>query len=274
MRKICILLFLNVFLVSSLWAMPSDRRVPLDFLVKGGQEMDALCFDKSTEHSSTVYIPTCGLAFKPDYKFVSYNQTLIHEGWIGYDYALKKAPADGFNPTYSRYYQAFEGSQGIHIVYYLQSGGGGSGDFTSLLAVERHGKQLRLKTLAEGDRCFGGIKEVSQKDQTLTYKTQLTPTAFVNLLHSVNVKGLADCAVCCAATATYERSGKNHFEHPVLKTVQLNKDADLSEKTGLQGCFNTLFASQLKKNARLTPRDVQQFNQHFEHRCEKKPLVQ
>jgi len=100
-----------------------------------------------------------------------------------------------------------------------------------------------------GDRCNGGIEDVNQKDNQLTYSKNLTPYDFLEISkqNPHNLRAYDDldaCAMCCIATASFKLD-LNHPTQPAkLLSVSLSEDLsgedDSKEDLSYSACFYKL----------------------------------
>src|SRR5690606_23485956 len=121
------------------------------------------------------------------------------------------------------YYKFFNAGNNQYWIYSINNGGG-SGDFTNLYLVQRlDSHTLGIQTIAGGDRCNGGIQNVTKKNNHLTFIVNLTPYDLIALsntkIQNLNAyDDLAACAVCCAAKAFYivDNQSKLKFDYADL----------------------------------------------------------
>ncbi|WP_231865884.1 hypothetical protein [Legionella fallonii] len=186
----------------------------------------------------------CGLAEKK-YVQKGRNSELITKGFIGYNW--QDPEFQNATEGYS-YYKYFNAGKSLYWLYTINSGGG-SGTFTAIHLVKRTSPNtLDIKTLFSGDRCNGGVQDVSEANNQLTFSVNLTVYDLVTLSKksSQSIRpydDLAACAVCCIAKAFYTVDAKALAQ---LKYVELNnvKNTDELPQQGVeQSCFNKLLLS-------------------------------
>lgn len=177
---------------------------------------------------------------------------LLEGGYLAYKPLGKIHFADLEDPTYE--------------LLYVQMSGGGTGAFTSLVAVEKTDTTLRyLDTLEGGDRCNGGISDpvFNEEDQSLTYKVNVTPLSLYSLTQEETPKDLkfADCASCCLGKLSYEDSDITQFN--------FNKDvSSLGEKGSPQACYDQVIKETMASGkATLTPEELIKFGDEVKKRC-------
>ena len=174
------------------------------------------------------------------------------------------------------YYKLLAKWKNNYLIETIHSGGG-SGEFTTLRTVQRRGDHLKISTLAQGDRCNGGLSKFTLKGKTFSYQINITPFDFLTLTqdnshHLQAYKDLDACAVCCAGTLLVTRAfGSNiksetkisvDFSHYVLNL------GDQSHESNYQSCFNTLINEYKKKRKTvLTMDELKQFVQQFNQSC-------
>jgi hypothetical protein len=209
---------------------------------------------------------------------------LVEKG-ASYDQAslTYKYPSDTDNSAYfpDAYIQYKPMAQKNNtFVLHVTSSGGGSGQFSSLITVEKQGDTLAYKmTIASGDRCNGG-----------TVGTMVTPAGFVaygkyvtpfNIL-SLGVpnalagkigayRGLEDSAGSCFAVEnhTYDIvTGQDLFKNIDLGTNIIEDQKDWTENIKYQSCFNKLYNSYIesKKNV-LNETQIKEFDALFIKQC-------
>jgi hypothetical protein len=242
-----------------------------DDLLFNHKPIDALCFFDMQHQTNTINLKKCGLA-EYKYSVKGKNTDLIHKGYIGYDWADPAVPAPSHGYSYYRFFEA-----GDHAYWlYTINSGGGTGEFTSIYWVKRkNATMLEMKQLAAGDRCNGGIQDVSGKNHNLNFSVNLTAYDFLLLAktHVPTIKAyddLAACAVCCVAKAYYETTTN---AAPALNFIDLGntKNAEEMPQQGdLQVCFNKLFTSYVASgNNKFTPQNLKEFTVKFQKTCVK-----
>jgi hypothetical protein len=238
-------------------------------LMYSNKPIDSLCF-MSDKNKSEIDLKKCG-ANKKTFTVKAMNQDLSKQGYLGYDYEDKSYTPALHGYSYYKYYPVSENKYWVYTI----NNSGGTGQFTAVYSVERKNQNtLILEGIASGDRCLGGIQDVSEKSGNLIYSVNLT--AF-DLIASVdkNTKlkafdDLAACAVCCTAKSFYtvDKNTKSKLEY-----VELNKVSDVSEMPEqgvIEACFNKLYVSYIKeKSVKLTPEQLNSFVNEFKQTCVK-----
>lgn len=255
-------------LLSFLFSSIAIAAVPKD-LMFNNQPIDALCFFNLDNHSPTMNLNECGLK-KSNYSNKGLNEQLISKGYIGYDWQDPEFHGETQGYIYYKYFKAGDHS---YWLYTLNSGGG-TGNFTSIQLVKRTGEDtLDVKNIAGGDRCNGGLQNVSEKNTQLTFSVNITAFDLISLAknHHSSIKSyddLAACAVCCVAKAFYV-VGPN--AQPKLLHVDLghiSKTEELPQQGTHQSCFNTLYASYVAKgNLKLKTNQIDEFMDKFKLQC-------
>ena len=102
------------------------------------------------------------------------------------------------------------------------------------------------------------------------HKISPEQAVFSNLRMSLN--DLADCAICCKATAVFERSMGPDFHQETLRTVNLaafpHEETVDSSHQSYQGCFDTLINQYIKTGqTTLNAKQLTRFMQRFNARC-------
>lgn len=264
-KKIFHTSFVSLFALTNVYAAVNS--VP-DDLMHAGKPIDSLCFFNGEKAEGTVDLRNCGAA-KKHYTVVDANQSLSSKGYIGYNWKDTAAPVQG-----STYYRFFPAGNHTYWIETLNNEGG-SGDFTAIYLVHRKDEHtLTLKKAADGDRCNGGIEEVSEKNKALYFSVNLTAYDVIHLgkKHPSTLKAyddLAACAVCCTAKAFYSVS--YHSKTPVLNYVNLNHFSSVSEMPDqgkYQACFNKLAFTFINKNEiRFDQEKLNQFIGKFYQAC-------
>lgn len=234
------------------------------------QPIDSLCFFMSEKVTDSVDLKKCG-SNKNKVTIKPINAELSQKGYLGYNYKEKSATPG--SQGYS-YYKVYPAGNNNYWVYSINNSGG-TGQFSAISLVERKTENtLGLTNIAGGDRCNGGIDEVSEKSNALTYGVNLTAFDLIDLADKkTTIKpydDLAACAVCCVAQSFYTVQ-KN--TKPILDYVELNTVSDVSEmpeQGSMQACFNQFYVSYTKKNStKLTEEQLLAFINQFKQTCVK-----
>lgn len=249
-------LFNNVHAAS----LPSD-------LVFENKPIDSLCFFDNENISDKIDLNNCGAA-KQKFAIKDQNEHLLKQGFIGYNWQDTAYPE---SPGGYSYYKFFPTANAQYWIYSVNSGGG-SGEFTAIQLVKRiTPESLFVKGITGGDRCNGGVTDVSEKSGALTFNVNLTPSDFISLskLTINNVKpydDLAACAACCFGKASYTVTPDDlnpKFNQFIIE--QNIKLEELPQQGKLQACFNKLFVSNNKFN--LTEADIVKLVEQFKEKC-------
>jgi len=216
-------------------------------LMYRGKPIDSLCFAEIPE-SNLIDLRKCG-AEKSNYVVKEGYEKLMNEGFMGYAWLDSDMPSGPQGSTYYRFYPAGKSAFWIYAI----NNGGGSGVFTSILQIERRDvNTLAVKLIDGGDRCNGGLENVSVNNDIMSYSVNLTAFDVIALDNSdIKLKAyedLASCAVCCVAKAQYSL---NADDKPVFEGIKFEKYASINEmpeQGSLQGCFNKLSFEYINKN--------------------------
>jgi hypothetical protein len=153
--------------------------------------------------------------------------------------------------------------------------GGGSGMFTSVIAVTLGDGELALRSqIVGGDRCNGGIAEAHMKNGVLELAINVTPVDIVELARAGSALGLRAyqdldaSAAACFAKARYRYDATT--QQRSLLTVDfaaepVDNDPRWAGQFAHQACFNTLFNSRVGR--KLLPQDLEAFVEEFRQSC-------
>ncbi|MFI4937922.1 MAG: hypothetical protein ACHQJ6_05370 [Candidatus Berkiellales bacterium] len=259
------------------FAEATSPSIPTD-LIYGGKPIDPLCFVGSDEYSNGIIpLASCGISAKKDHKIKSKAEELIKKGFIGYDFEY---PLDetGENKTVgSAYYKAFGKNDNLNIVMTIYNSGG-TGEFTNLLLIKREGDNIQTQNILGGDRCNGGFFDMKRVSSTaLTYQLSLTAFDFLTLAndnpHQLKAyDDLDSCAICCAASALYERKIGPDFGNPKLVYIDFDQyspeEGSRESAPKYQACFDKLINSYKKKGLhRLNMEQLKEFTKTFNQTC-------
>lgn len=257
-RKCWVFLFLYLVVATINAATPDD-------LMFNNKPIDALCF--SNPEGNRIQLNQCGLA-KEKYVMKGANSALIRKGYIGYDWQSPEDSAEGYS-----YYKFFDAGNNLYWLYTINNGGG-SGQFSGLNLVKRKSpNELDIQNLAGGDRCNGGLQDVSESNNQLTFSINLTAYDLVILSKKASSKlnayeDLAACAVCCVGKAFYEvRVGAKPKLNYVDLVVESNSD-EMPQQGSLQPCFNKLLSSYITSGkTKLKPDMLDELAVQFNQTC-------
>lgn len=191
------------------------------------------------------------------------------EAWaadkIGYSYRYKNDKSDA--TSYS-YYQYIGQSNGAPVVLSYSSGGG-TGQFTSLVSIERNAGKIRvLQGFGAGDRCNGGIVDAKISFGTLSYGQNMTPIDFLQIADDnpqdlQPYEDLEASAGSCFGVARFE---DEKFVGVTLAAVPKSQEGGTIYK--YQDCFNTLYRELLAKGKKeLSVSELKEFTGEFNQRC-------
>ncbi|MDI1352931.1 MAG: hypothetical protein PSV35_09250 [bacterium] len=257
----------TLLFISNSWAQAS---LPPDLLFNN-KPIDSLCFANNENDTNLINLNNCGLS-KEKYKLIGQDKNLINKGYIGYNWQNPEFSSGGEGSTYYTFFAA----KNKYFWIYNINNGGGSGTFTAINLIKKiDNHTLSNKVITSGDRCNGGIQNVTEKNGLLTFSMNLTPYDVIILAkqHNPDLKAyddLAACASCCVAKAFYTVNTDNN---PQLKYVDLNRgmnQEDMPDQGAHQNCFNKLFNSYLRdQQIHLQQTQVNELAKKFKQKCSK-----
>ncbi len=163
-------------------------------------------------------------------------------------------------------------------VYALFENGGGTGQFSALIALTRAGERLRAgKVVGFGDRCNGGLGDATMAGpRTVRAEGRVTVAALADLAATAREivdgkkptepapkENLADCAVCCAAAALLDTdmiSGRHELAGAVI-------DEDVPAESCFSGVVKALAP---KPPAILGVAQLARLDRDYRQRCAKR----
>lgn len=248
---------------------PSDSNASndsTDFSSNANSNANANKSDANAPASDKINLFQCTRE-ESKYKLTPYKPA-IEKGFIGFDYTLKNSK-EKYVQTESAYYKYLGKFNNFHVIYLVYSGGG-SGSFTSVFLVDRSGDNLEyMKTIIGiGDRCNGGINEVSLKDNKLIYSLNITPYDYIDIsqVRFSDLKAyddLAACAACCQGTANFE----SDFEKENFVSINIGEEIDQTQGVQ-QECFNKILKEKkLQGKQTLSPQELKEFVEQFKTTC-------
>ncbi|MDX2073855.1 MAG: hypothetical protein SFX19_05760 [Alphaproteobacteria bacterium] len=230
-------------------------------MIYDGKPIDALCFE-AVSADEWVDISTCA------------KRTIIPlpdkaEAWtadkIGYYYRYKEDASDAVSYSYYQYVGQWNGA----AVVVSYGSGGGTGQFTSLVSIERNARNIRvLQGFGAGDRCNGGIVDAKLSFGTLSYGQNMTPIDFLQIAgdnpHDLQpYDDLEASAASCFGVARFE---DEKFVGVTLADAPQPADPATSYK--YQECFNRLFrAAREKGKKELSVSELKEFTGEFNAVC-------
>lgn len=272
-HAIASVIFISLLISSLSHAEAIPANFPKDLLYKG-QPINPFCFADffyTNNKKDTMDLKKCEKKLKKSNLVVTTrDEERIKQGYVGYDYDQK--PNHGYS-----YYKPYGSVNGGQIIYLIHSGGG-SGQFSSLYLVTRTKNKIQLETLASGDRCNGGVLDVKQDGQKLTYTVNLTAYDFLDLAqnnpHNLNAYAdLEACAACCKATAIFERE-LDHLNDAKLFYIDLTaypiEAKNIAQQGTYQVCFDKLLLDAESSGKKYYDTDeLKKFTQMFNDQCVK-----
>jgi len=175
--------------------------------------------------------------------------------------------------------------RGERFVVLTEWSGGGSGRFTDLSILKRHGAKLSVDKmlLQGGDRCNGGISGAAVHDHVVKWSENNTPYDVIELggLKSLRAyKDLEASAGSCVATRNMEydlNTGAKHMASLTLgsddRSGKIEDRKGWTEQYTYQHCFNAYYNGFIAAdNTELDPNAVKRFADGFANTCLKKKL--
>jgi hypothetical protein len=236
--------------------------LPVD-LMENGQPIDPLCFE-SVSADEWVDVNVCGQ--DKITKIQAPQMDAWAQGKIGYSYRYKEDSSDAVSYSYYQYVGQLNGSPAI-VSY---SSGGGTGQFTSLIAIERRAGKIRvLQGFGAGDRCNGGISDAKIDGGVLHYGQNMTPIDFLQMaednIHDLQpYDDLEASAASCFGVARFENGKFTGVS--LLDIPQDPQGLDVTYKH--QDCFSRLFREWLSKGKKdLSAEELKEFTGEFNRVC-------
>lgn len=184
---------------------------------------------------------------------------------IGYSYRYTVDKSDAVSYSYYQYVGQWNGSP-VVVSY---GSGGGTGQFTSMVSIERNASKIRvLQGFAAGDRCNGGVVDAKVSLGTLYYGQNMTPIDFLQLAddnpHDLQpYDDLEASAASCFGVARFE---DEKFVGVTLGQLPQAQKGDATYK--YQDCFNTLYRGLLEKGKKeLSVVELKEFTGQFNEVC-------
>jgi hypothetical protein len=185
---------------------------------------------------------------------IKVGRQITAEGMIGFEYNDADGGQGMSQPYFSyRYIGKFHGRPLI----FVESSGGGTGQFTSLVALEFGNHAIRaVENIAGGDRCNGGVSSVGISNGRLHYDQDITPfdviglgsttqkiDAIVTLQDGRKVslrayKDLEDSASSCVATV---HNLNQKWTSVSLSQRDWKDETGWTERYAYQACFNRVY---------------------------------
>lgn len=242
----------SIWIVSTLAAGAATQEIRPGIYRVDGKPVPSSCLAELGDVGKTLNLAHCGdPSVKPK----------TNAGMIGYD-----DPQGGYF-----YYRYLGQADGLDILF-LQSSGGGSGHFTSLVGITRNGQTLTPKRYyAGGDRCNGGLSNASVAKGHLTFDQAVTPYDLVALgdpgTKFEAYKDLEASASSCVAES-HMTNGSEHWTGVTLTEQNLTDDQGWTNQYRYQACFNALYRETVAQGHTELNRDgVKAFAAAFSKRC-------
>lgn len=255
-------------LFSYLFAAKINAAAPADLMFHD-KPIDPLCFFNI--EGKTIDLEQCGVE-KEKYVVKGHNSQLIAKGYIGYNWQDPQFPdsTEGYS-----YYKFFNAGESLYWLYTINSGGG-TGEFTAIHRVKRKNTDtLEVETLADGDRCNGGLHDVAEINNHLHFSQNLTAYDLIALSKNLDptVKAyddLAACAICCVAKAYYEVNSNAQLKLSYVDLGTIEETKEMPDQGALQSCFNQLITSYVTAGkTKLKQNMLDEFAAKFKQTCKK-----
>ena len=255
----------------------SEYKLP-DELMYQGKPIDPICLFEIEDTKGRSDLSHCGLNKKQGYHLSGSNKRLLSQGFIGYNYRWRlnhSVDMGGYS-----YYKAF-GKVGRSVIVQTMNKSGGTGSFSSLNLIQREGNLVKISVLDGGDRCNGSLvdaRRVGEGAQAqLVYGVRLTAYDFLILAndnphHVKAYDELSSCAVCCVATAMFQRHIGSDFDQEKLLYVDardyLKNAGQPSSSPTYQACFDKLLLEFGQKNkGKFDAMQLSLFTHQFNAKC-------
>lgn len=247
----------------------ADTSSLLSDFMYNGKPIDPLCFNQLEADKSTINLKDCGSA-KDGFEKSSENADLLKKGYYGFNWKEKDSTSDIEG---SSYYKVFDAGNNQYWVYSINNGGG-SGTFTYIQLVKRENNDtMSYKAITGGDRCNGGVQDVSTQDYQLVYSQNITAFDLIDFGNNNQTKlkaydDLAACAACCVGAAFFKVDEQAKPEFMYIKLEKIKNKDELSEQGAYHDCFNKLYYSYVSKGrTRLDEDKLAAFVKKFNDTC-------
>ena len=184
---------------------------------------------------------------------------------IGYSYRYKADKSDATSYSYYHYIGQWKGAP----VVASYGSGGGTGQFASLMSIERSASKIRvLQGFAAGDRCNGGVVDAKISFGTLHYGQNMTPIDFLQIAddnpHELEpYEDLEASATSCFGVARFE---DEKFVGVTLIEIPKSQGAGTTYK--YQECFDKLYKGMLAGGKKeLSVSELKEFTGQFNAVC-------
>ena len=224
-----------VVVISTTTAPAQDTR-PRPLLIDG-KPINPLCLlpiSDETGQSTRISLNNCGS------DIIVRDYASRGPEWIGFSYTDKNEPIAERTAEYNYRYV---GQIGEKAILFSNYSGGGSGHFTSLVALKRRdATNFEFSEIAGGDRCNGAISNITIQDNRLYFDQVLTPWMLMQLglvPENPAFDGLASSATSCVATA--------HMRGSRMVSVTLDGGVD-NDTDNPRACFDKTIQQFVAKN--------------------------
>jgi len=231
-------------------------------LMNNGAPIDALCFE-SVSTDEWLDINNCS---KGEVVKVPSTLGAWADDKIGYSYRYKEDSSDAVSYSYYQYIGTQDGSP----VVLSYSSGGGTGQFSSLVSIERNASKIRVRQgFAAGDRCNGGI--TGAKISTfgnLSYDQNMTPIDFLQLAEDNpnDVQPYEDLEASASSCYGIAHFSGGNFEGITLQELPKLEEGGIQYK--YQDCFNKLFIAEWAQgNKEMSVEELKKFTGLFNETC-------
>jgi len=231
-------------------------------LMNDGAPIDPLCFesvsaDEWLDISECIKGEIIKLPPKADDPWAN--------GKVGYSYRYKDDSSDAVSYSYYEYVGQWNGSP----VVLSYSSGGGTGQFSSLVSIERSTSKIRvLQGFAAGDRCNGGITDARITVGSLRYGQNMTPIDFLTLAEDnpSDVQPYEDLEASASSCFGVARFADDRFTGITLAEMPQTHEGGITYK--YQDCFNKLFIATLASGKKeLSISELREFTGDFNTNC-------
>lgn len=236
-------------------------------LMNNGAPVEALCFENV---SADEWLDVNQCVTGDIVKVPAKPEDAWAKDLLGYRYRYKQDTSDAQSYSFYQYVGQWNGSP--VIVSY--GSGGGTGQFTSLMSIERAGAKVRvLQGFAAGDRCNGGISDAKIEGGTLKYGQNMTPIDFLQIADDnpndvQPYEDLEASAASCFAVARFEDEKLTG-----VSLLPLPADASDTAPYKYQACFNKLYNALLASGKKeLSVKELKEFTKNFNEQCVAAPV--
>lgn len=254
-----------------LLAGPAGAAELPDALMLDGHPLDPLCFQGNPERAGATELAADVADCRASEDVVSETDPAAlapdDRGWIAYEFGWADMPDI---PLRGWVGWRYVGTVADGPVVETSYNGGGSGFFSAVMVVRRHGNRLeRVRTLAGGDRCNGGVAGAAVAGGQVVTASHLTPYDLVSwALEEAGGTALPEdaplafCAACCVGTATFVE------DEPAWVTVTPSPEGFAhGEADTMAVCLDGLLEELSAPAGILDRAAMGAFGQQFRERC-------